>query len=292
MKIFHLLIFKFSTLIIMNVNTNDYLTLIKMKRVKILTDIINNNEYNKNIFIIDEINNWSILHYACFLKPSKKLNNLIKLLINIGLSINLKDKKGQTPIHLATLNNNYHIIEYVILNLNFNINNVDYDGDTLIINSCSLNFSKLSIFLIKLNANIHLHCKKNLTPLHWSCFHLNYEITEELIKNSGNLNIKNINGDTPLHFACMSFNHKFLQFLISKGGNIYIKNNHDISVNDLWNNINYFKKKNLNNILIKEQNWFNRKNYAFFLNSLKSSKYTNLTIKVFYNLDRIIASYL
>ena len=277
----------------MDTNDSDFfLNLIKKKEVKLLINLINNKSYNNNIFNQDIINQWSILHYACFLKPSKNLNNLIILLINIGLSINLKDKKGQTPIHLACYNDNINIVKYVIENCNFNINDVDYDGDTLIINSSSLNYTDLSLFLIDSNSNLKLCCKKKLSPLHWSCFHLNFEVSQALINKNIDINIKNQYGDTPLHFACMSFNINFLIFLISNGANIYIKNNKNISALDLCNNINNLKKKNYHNVLIKEQNWYNRKNYAFFLNSLKNYNNNCSKLIVFYNLHRTIASYL
>ena len=52
------------------------------------------------------INDWSLLHYACYSIDNRESGTdkhigIIKLLLDYGADINVKDEIGWTPLHLA-----------------------------------------------------------------------------------------------------------------------------------------------------------------------------------------------
>jgi len=61
-------------------------------------------DYGLNVNHI--INDWSLLHYACYSIENKETGTdkhieIIKLLLDYGADINAKDESGWTPLHLV-----------------------------------------------------------------------------------------------------------------------------------------------------------------------------------------------
>ncbi len=60
------------------------------------------------------------------------------------------------------------------------------------------------------------------TPLHWSCYHGNLELTQLIVDHGGEVNAINKQKEIPLHMAALNGHTEIIKLLISKGG----KKNH------------------------------------------------------------------
>jgi ankyrin repeat protein len=201
------------------------------KKIILDYDLLNNNFINNDFDIIKLINSLNINNSKKF--NNKKFNPLLfKLIAN-----NQKDKLN------SVLKNNEE---------NLDINIQDKDGDTplhIAVFLCNLDIIKI---LIKNGASINIKDKWGQTAIHRLYFCMNdnqiLKIIELLHINKANFNQIDNFGNTVLHLALkqiikleikLNENHyKFINKLKSLIS-IDIKNNENISIKDLLKMINY-----------------------------------------------------
>ncbi|CAG2216104.1 ANK [Mytilus edulis] len=111
--------------------------------------------------------------------------------------INIQDKSGCTPLHLASNS----AVAKVLLDYNANINSVDAFGRSPVYLACSTNQEKVLALLIEKNAEINQKTKTGLRPLHAACQSGSSGIVNMLIKKGAKIN-RSEPGITPLHEAC------------------------------------------------------------------------------------------
>jgi ankyrin repeat protein len=165
------------------------------------------------------------------------------------------DKKNFNPLLFRLIaNNQKDKLKFVLKNNqeNLNINIQDKDGDTplhIAVFLCNLDIIKI---LINHGANIKIKDKWGQTPIHRLYFGMNDVQTIKIIElfhfNKANFNQKDNFGNTVLHLALkqiikleikLNENHyKFINKLKSLIS-IDIKNNENISIKDLLEMINY-----------------------------------------------------
>ncbi len=108
---------------------------------------------------------------------------IVKLLLEHGADVNIKDAHGYTALHLAVYSGNIEIIQ----------------------------------LLLACGADIHAKHVDETTPLHAAFINTHKEIIKLLVKNNANVNAKNIRGITPLHYAAMNGDIGIIQLLIDAG---------------------------------------------------------------------------
>jgi ankyrin repeat protein len=91
----------------------------------------------------------------------------VKDFVNKGADINIKNKDGKTPLHIAVENNYEDIIK----------------------------------FLLENKADVNVKDNEGNTPLHIAIKKGNYFVIKELIKFGADKNAKNNKGETPLDLA-------------------------------------------------------------------------------------------
>jgi ankyrin repeat protein len=201
---------------------------------------------DKNLLNNDLINNidLDIIKLINSLNPKIQNNNIKKF-----------DKKNFNPILFKLIaNNEKDKLKFVLKNNqeNLNINIQDKDGDTplhIAVFLCNLDIIKI---LINHDASIQIKDKWGQTPIHRLYFGMNdvqiIKIIELFHANKANFNKKDNFGNTVLHLALkqiikleikLNENHyKFINKLKSLTS-IDIKNNENISIKDLLEMINY-----------------------------------------------------
>jgi ankyrin repeat protein len=115
----------------------------------------------------DSLNN-TLLHIAA----SNKITDIVELLIKKGADVNMQNKDGNTPLHIAALNKNVH---YKALEKN----------------------KKIIDLLIENKADVNMQNKDGNTPLHTAVISkINYTV-DLLLDKGANVNMINNDGYTP-----------------------------------------------------------------------------------------------
>jgi ankyrin repeat protein len=150
---------------------------------------------------------------------------------SIGFKIiNLKDTRGNIPIHYAIKFSNHIAIQTLILN----------NGDPNIQNSMGLNGLHLAVIkkdavmvkiIVKYIKNINARSKSGYTALHFAANYLLYDICEILLANGANPNIAEYEFEMyPIFFSAIYNDLNITKLLLTNGSNL---NNQDYSGNTI-----------------------------------------------------------
>ena len=116
-----------------------------------------------------------------------------------------------------------------------NLEQVDRDGRTLLINAAFYNCPSVVDFLIQSRVNINAKDKMGFTALHAASQEGNIEIIEMLLKNGVDVNIKNNFGNSPLMVVRMIKQPlRTISLLLCYGADPYQKNNYGNSAIDMF----------------------------------------------------------
>lgn len=166
----------------------------------------------------------------------------IKILINKGIDINVKDNEGNTPLILAIDSNHISIASFLLKN-SANVNAKNEKGQNSLHLLCSnMNFKNtVADMLIENGLDINAQDNAGKTILHCALenFFAKNEMINYLINKDANLNIKDEDGNTPLHIAVYEDKNEFVEILITKS-DLSIKNNKGLTAFQLAKN----KKRN------------------------------------------------
>ena len=175
-----------------------------------------------NIHIKNKEGNDAYLHACCYLNY-----DIIKLLLNRGANINSKNLiTGNTSLMNMF---NKDIIK-LLLNYGININIKNNEGNTVLMLFCKYNLIDLIKLLLKYNVDVNNQNNLGETALMISCGQYNYDTNIEIIKlllsYSANPNIKNNNGEN-----CMMLMYKEkYSFYLSDQNNLNLLLDHGVNI--------------------------------------------------------------
>lgn len=132
----------------------------------------------------------------------------IKHFIQVKADINQRNLYGFTPLHIATLNNDFKAYQFLI----------DHGADPSlpVVGVRDSNFQGLDVMRLAISGDSHRiveHLLKNKyhvervndkslnTPLHYAASKCKTKMVDQLISNGANVNAINLKGNTPLHIA-------------------------------------------------------------------------------------------
>ena len=135
----------------------------------------------------------------------------IKSLIANGADVNAKNFEGDTPIHVAVMQNRKDVVE-LLINKGANVN-VECEEDCYMqdILSSTANtplqiaalkgYSEIAELLIKNGAKVNAKAKSGHTALHYAVFKGHKAIVDLLLDNQADPHLKDKNGRTILEIA-------------------------------------------------------------------------------------------
>lgn len=191
--------------------------------------------------------------------PKKQKADLIKLLLENGISIDIKtafhsggtylhmmayfeendiviaeisydrkkihelDSCNMTILHSASLGHNYRLVEFLIKE-GARINDKDNYGRTPLLCSNEI----IAVLLVNAGANVNVFDDKGLSPLLKFVSYNDIKVIELLIKRGAILNHQDKNGNSVLHYMAFkeyAYNLDILTLLINSGADLNMQNN-------------------------------------------------------------------
>jgi len=163
---------------------------------------------------------WAPIHLAV----QSGDDQLIDHLLNLGANINIQNKQGVTPLHLAAQNpDNHNLVSKLIENgANPNLYDNDYETPLFVAirSLCIRNFQVL------VRASEKGYKNKNYqSPLHVACQLGSADIVSDLIINGYEVQESDVSGNTPLHYAVMANSNECVTLLLDAKASVIIRNN-------------------------------------------------------------------
>lgn len=151
--------------------------------------------------------------------------DLLKKIINEGLSINIKSHDNSNMVHLAIYENNYEILKY-LLSSNINFDDANDLGYTPLHYAIFQNNIKLANLLLVNGSKVDKRDSRGgLTALWFAIEYNHLELARFLINYGSDINIQTSNGSSILAMAVKKQNIAAIKLLISNGVKINQKDN-------------------------------------------------------------------
>ena len=133
--------------------------------------------------------------------------------------------RGLTPLHLAIYNGNEEIAKMLIFN-GASVNTRDSGDDTPLHKAVEISSPQMVQALITAGADVNAKDQHSLTPLHRAAASGNKETIEILLNEGADIDSTTDDGMTPLFYTAMSpENYEAARFLIEKGASVDITDN-------------------------------------------------------------------
>ena len=158
----------------------------------------------------------------------------LKTIINYGINLNIKDKRGYTPLiymveeglKISDKKEKDSFIERLIYFLKYrvNIDAQDNDGRTVIHKAVIANDLVVLEKLLTKKADLSIRDIHGRTALHHTQWHGNYKIARWLIAAGADMNLPDNSGFTLLNYAAIFGHAKLVVALIASGVLMYNRN--------------------------------------------------------------------
>lgn len=140
----------------------------------------------------------NILHYAIRSGNKEMVEYLLDSCSEI--SVNQSDSNWFSPLHIAAINGNFHIVKFLLLK-NANVNSVNRDRQTPLHLAAQYGYCEIINLLLENGANINTFDIDERSALTMAILYSKEESAKLLIKKGIRLNHEEVNGYTPLYRA-------------------------------------------------------------------------------------------
>ncbi|KAL7624231.1 hypothetical protein AAE478_005790 [Parahypoxylon ruwenzoriense] len=135
--------------------------------------------------------------------------------------INLKDRFGWTPLHLAALYGHEKVVEFCIRQAGTEKDQQDYEQRTPLQLAIGHKKDQAARVLLEAGASVNVATKNGITPLHIAARRSNNEIVQMLIDKKAEVNCTDNSNYIPLHFAIIWQNsQEVIRTLIAAGADV------------------------------------------------------------------------
>jgi ankyrin repeat protein len=133
--------------------------------------------------------------------------------------MDIKDKDGRLPLHLATIRGHLECCSYLSARNSADINCQDLYGRTPFFYACkgkaNIHSEIADLFLD--DSDISLQDKKLLSPLHYAVMNYHKSLIKRMLYSITDVNVKDISGVTPLMVAAGRGYLSLVKILVKRG---------------------------------------------------------------------------
>ncbi|GJQ66387.1 hypothetical protein Trydic_g4412 [Trypoxylus dichotomus] len=155
------------------------------------------------------------------LAVQRRSTAVVTRLIEEGASVNLKDpRNGCTPLHIAIAQGRYYNIEE-LFKWKASMETKNYFGQApLVYGLCKESGDRIISTLIDHGCDVCVADNKGFTSLHYASYKKSTFIAQKLIENGANIDFMNYKGDTPLHMGVLEGNLEYVCLLLCYGASV------------------------------------------------------------------------
>lgn len=147
--------------------------------------------------------------------------------------VNVIDNDGRSLLHYAARVGDLRIIKILIKNFNANIDIINKDEQTPLLQAALNGHEDIVEYLIKNNANIWLQCNMGRNLLHYAAHYGRINVINTIFEFTTPglweklINSKDYDGKAPLHCAALQQDPNVIRLLIKLGAIAELKNNYN-----------------------------------------------------------------
>ena len=165
-----------------------------------------------NIIHEKDLNDNTLLHYACF----AGLDKVTAKLITLGARINLNNLRGDRPLIIASRNGFKNIV-LQLLAAGVDVNKTDAKGETALHKAAASGFHDIVQLLIREHSLIDAKNNEDQTPLYLAVLQGHLPVVKTLLENGANATLPDYKGNTSLMMAVQN-NYVEIVALLLKAG--------------------------------------------------------------------------
>lgn len=158
-----------------------------------------------------------------FFAIRKNAPSTVSALLSAGASVQARDKLGNTALHAAVRWNATDCVP-VLLQSGLDVTIQNLSGDTALHQAVRLGMGSITNLLIKAMTNLEIRNNQGNTPLFEAIASGVPSSVEVLLDAGSDPMARNINGDTPLHIAVATNQKEICNLLLSRGAAIHAQN--------------------------------------------------------------------
>ncbi|VDI00146.1 Hypothetical predicted protein [Mytilus galloprovincialis] len=149
---------------------------------------------------------------------------IVKLLVEDGRNVHILNTDQLSPFFYACENNITAVVKYLISLPNdvakINEKYMTREHKSVLHITCLKGYTKLTKLLLNQNATVDVQDKGGLTPLHLACLKGQFETSSLLLKARANVNALDKLERTPVYYACTGDYKNIVELLIENKANI------------------------------------------------------------------------
>ena len=155
------------------------------------------------------------IHYAAWFAHA----DVVRLLLDRGAEVNVKDNAGLTPLHYAAKDVYVDVI-MLLLNRGADVNAKDNDGWTPLHDATWEGHADVAVVLLDRGAQVNGKNNNGWTPLHYAAWYGHVDVATLLLGRGAEVNCKDNKGKTPLRFAIGLGHVDVATLLLDRGAEI------------------------------------------------------------------------
>ncbi|XP_076676943.1 uncharacterized protein LOC143373497 [Andrena cerasifolii] len=189
---------------------------------------------------VDNPLHWAAINYNL---------DVVKYSIKNGYNVNAVNELEATPLHLASLHGNLHVVEFLTKEKGVDINAVDKNNFTTLTFAAVKGYVEIVKILLSNGARVDIGTDEGATPLHYAALNGHKNVVEILLNKVANTIVSDKSGSTPLHYAVEGGPKDVIKVLLDNGAVIAIRDNFGYT-------LNYASNDSIKNILASTKNLF------------------------------------